>query len=68
MKFSIKPLLVVLFLSLSLSSYAQSDRIEQLKIKLESLVVDAPGLSKKAEINVNNIALSDFLQAVSNNE
>ncbi len=64
MKFSLRPLLVVLLLSLSLSTYAQSDRIEQLKIKLESLVVDAPGLSKKAEINVNNIALSDFLQAL----
>ncbi len=64
MKLYIRPLLVMLFLSISLITNAQSDRIEQLKIKLESLVVDAPGLSKKAEINVNNIALSDFLQAL----
>ena len=46
--------------------WSQSDRLQQLKTQLESLVVDAPGLTQKADINVSNLALSDFLQAVAN--
>jgi len=46
--------------------WSQDARILQLKTQLESLVVDAPGLSERADINVSNITLSDFLQAVAN--
>ena len=49
---------------MTLSVSAQQNRIEQLRNKLESIVIDAPDLHKKAEINVNNVALSDFLQAL----
>lgn len=55
---------IALLVYLPVHLYAQQNRIEQLKIKLESVVIDAPGLSQKAEINVNNVALSDFLQAL----
>lgn len=49
------------------SLYAQQDgRIEQLKLKLESITMDAPGLSEKADINVNNVLLPDFLRSLAN--
>lgn len=58
-------LLFTLCLTLNiLSGWSQSNRLVPLKTQLESLVIDVPGLSAKADINVNNIALSDFLQAV----
>jgi len=60
----ITQVLIVFFICVSFQVTAQEDRIEQLKIKLESIIVDAPGLAQKAEINVNNVALSDFLQAI----
>lgn len=42
------------------------NNIEQIRTKLDSLKVEAPGLSKKANINVNNTSLADFLQALAN--
>ncbi len=60
----IKIAITVFFICLTLNVSAQQDRIEQIKNKLESIVIDAPGLNQKAEINVNNVALSDFLQAL----
>jgi len=60
----LKFIIALLFVCLTLSVSAQQNRIEQLRNKLESIVIDAPGLHKKAEINVNNVALSDFLQAL----
>lgn len=45
---------------------AQDNRIDQLKIHLDSLATVAPGLAERADINVSNVALSDFLQAVAN--
>lgn len=44
--------------------YGQNDRIEQIKLKLESIVVDSPGLNEKAELNVSNLVLTDFLRAL----
>jgi len=61
---NIKCVVLFLFLCLVTNLSAQQNRIEQLRNKLESIVVDAPGLNQKAEINVNNVALSDFLQAL----
>lgn len=59
--------LFILFLMFTtVVGWSQNERILQLKTQLESLVVDAPGLSERADINVSNIALSDFLQAVAN--
>ena len=48
------------------AGWAQDDRLAQLKIKLESLIVDAPGLAERADINVSNVSLSEFLQLVAN--
>ncbi len=61
---NLKFALVLFFVCLATNLSAQQNRIEQLKTKLESIIIDAPGLSQKAEINVNNVALSDFLQAL----
>ena len=58
-------MVVILMLS-TFVGWSQNDRIFQLKTQLESLVVDAPGLTERADINVSNIALSDFLQLVAN--
>ena len=60
LKFSI----TLLFAGFSMQLLAQDARIDQLQTKLESIVIDVPGLSQKAEINVNNVTLSDFLQAL----
>ncbi len=58
-------LLLILFLSLiCTSAQAQDSRTNQLRTKLESIIIEAPGLNQKAEINVNNVSLSDFLQAI----
>ncbi|HHC80301.1 MAG TPA: general secretion pathway protein GspD [Flavobacteriia bacterium] len=60
-------MLFLFFLTLAtVVGWSQNGRIQQLKNKLESLVVDAPGLSERADINVSNIALSDFLQLIAN--
>lgn len=44
--------------------WSQDERIDQIKLKLESIVADAPGLNEKADINVSNILLPDFLRAL----
>lgn len=46
--------------------YSQNDRISKLKTELESITIDTPGLNESADINVSNISLSDFLQALAN--
>lgn len=63
-KYSFKLLFLIFCISFSIQISAQDARIDQLQTKLESIVIDAPGLSQKAEINVNNVTLSDFLQAL----
>ena len=60
----IKIIACLFFVCLTINVSAQQNRIEQLRNKLESILIDAPGLNQKAEINVNNVALSDFLQAL----
>ena len=47
-------------------SAQESNRISQLKLQLESILVDAPGLVEKADINVSNVILPDFLRALAN--
>lgn len=44
--------------------FAQQDRILQLKTKLESIVVDSPGLDANVDVNVSNASLPGFLQAI----
>lgn len=62
--------LILLFLFIGFlcmpNVFSQENRIEQLQLKLESVVVEAPGLNQKADINVSNLVLSDFLRALSN--
>jgi type IV pilus assembly protein PilQ len=60
----LKIIIGLLFFSLSWQLSAQQDRFTLLRSKLDSIVAEAPGLRQKAEINVNNVALSDFLQAL----
>ncbi|WP_198680084.1 type II secretion system protein GspD [Aureibaculum luteum] len=55
---------LIMFVGFTLQLKAQNARIDQLQTKLESIIIDAPGLSQKAEINVNDVTLSDFLQAL----
>lgn len=45
---------------------AQGTSLEQLKLKLESITVDSPGLNEKADINVSNVLLGDFLRTIAN--
>ncbi|MDC9723311.1 MAG: hypothetical protein PSN34_11175 [Urechidicola sp.] len=54
---------VALFLFVIGIGYSQEDdRIAQLRLKLESIEVDTPGLIERADINVSNILLPDFLR------
>lgn len=46
--------------------FSQDKKVEQLKLNLESIVVDTPGLNEKADVNVSNLVMSDFLRALSN--
>lgn len=66
-----KKYLVILFYCVTLFINAQKEqnntaKLEQLQLKLESIAVDTPGLMEKADINVNNIILPDFLRAIAN--
>lgn len=61
-----KLLILVFIIINSVAIYAQDSRIAQLKLKLESITMDAPGLSEKADINVNNVLLPDFLRSLAN--
>lgn len=58
--------LTILMVFFTLLLNAQENRLEQLKLKLESITIDSPGLNEKADINVNNVLLPDFLRAVAN--
>ena len=44
--------------------FAQQDRILTLKTKLESLVIESPGLTANVDVNVSNTSLPGFLQAI----
>ncbi|RXP46189.1 general secretion pathway protein GspD [Lutibacter sp. HS1-25] len=60
-----KSFLIVIFIIINCCSlYAQNSRIDQLKLKLESITIDAPGLTEKADVNVNNVLLPDFLRSL----
>ncbi len=59
-------LIFIFILLCSVNLNAQDNRIEQLRLKLQSINVEAPGLREKADINVNNVVLPDFLRAIGN--
>lgn len=61
-------MLIAAFMLLSaIAGFSQEpSRIQQLRLKLESLSVDIPGLSEKADITVNRVKLTDFLRAIAN--
>ncbi len=63
-----KKLFMLLFIVLlSFVSIAQqSNNTKQLKLQLENLSIDVPGLTEKADITVNNVQLPDFLRAIAN--
>ncbi len=62
---NIKSIFIILILSMSsIISQAQNNRLKQLKLKLENIAVDSPGLLETVDINVNNIILPDFLRAI----
>ena len=62
----INTVLALFLISIATTLTAQNGRLEQLKTKLESIGIESPGLSEKADINVNNVLLSDFLRTVAN--
>lgn len=57
-------LILTLTLLCSEIFFAQENRLDQLKLKLERIIIDSPGLSERVDINVNNVLLPDFLRAV----
>ncbi|MCF6307701.1 MAG: type II and III secretion system protein [Flavobacteriaceae bacterium] len=65
-KYSQKHYLLIMLLIIFNTSilFAQQDRMLQIKTKLESIVVDTPGLTENVEVNVNNISLPEFLQTI----
>ncbi|MGV8946813.1 MAG: type II secretion system protein GspD [Lutibacter sp.] len=64
-QFTIKSMLLIFLMALiSIQLNAQENRLGQLKLQLESIVIDAPGLNEKVDINVSNVVLGDFLRTV----
>jgi type IV pilus assembly protein PilQ len=62
-----KLILVLLFgFGLLLQSFAQ-DRIEQLRMKLEAMAVDIPGLEQTLQMSVSGVKIQDFLATVAEN-
>jgi len=59
-------LFIFLIAIFSIQLNAQENRLAQLKLQLESITVDSPGLNEKADINVSNVLLGDFLRTVAN--
>jgi len=58
--------LIALFLLLFVQvTFAQDNRIQQIKNNIEAIMADAPGLSEKVNINIKEASLSSFLIAVS---
>lgn len=65
--FTIKSILLIFLIALiSIQLNAQDQRLAQLKLQLENISVDSPGLNEKADINVSNVLLGDFLRTVAN--
>ncbi len=65
--FTIKSILLIFLMALiSIQLNAQDQRLAQLKLQLENISVDSPGLNEKADINVSNVLLGDFLRTVAN--
>jgi type IV pilus assembly protein PilQ len=60
-----KKLLYCFFIFFSTITYAQDQRLEHLRNKMEAVTADAPGLTEKLNIKIKEAALSDFLLAVS---
>ncbi len=60
-------LLIIFLFTVNLVAYTQEpgNRIEQLSLKLESLAVETPGLEEKADIDLQNTTLPNFLLALS---
>ena len=56
----------VLALICSVLVHSQDNRLNQLKLKLENITVETPGLSEKVDVTVNNVLLPDFLRAIAN--
>lgn len=59
-----KKLLYLIFLLLLQITYSQDNRINKLRNELDAIVLDAPGLSEKAEIDVKEAKLSNFLLGI----
>ena len=67
MKNNILKIVVCISLIFSINALGQNtNRISQLRLQLESVSVDSPGLLEKADINVSNVILPDFLRALAN--
>ena len=64
-----KYILILAFLFLSIhTNYAQgydAQRIQDIETKLESLVVDVPGLTEKIDVDIQNTTLATFLISIS---
>lgn len=60
-----KKTITLLLLLIFQISFAQENRILQLKNNIESISADAPGLNEKVNVNIKEASLSSFLLAVS---
>ena len=57
-----------LFLAIILSSFVflvkAQDRFTSIKIKLEALAKESPGLNEKVELSANSIAIQEFIRGL----
>jgi type IV pilus assembly protein PilQ len=57
----------ILILFIFQITFCQENRIEQIKINLEAVKFDTPGLTEKVNINIKEASLSSFLLAIAEN-
>jgi len=56
--------LLLLFIWSANSSFGQIKSLNQLRVQLESIVMESPGLAEKVDLNVSDVVLSEFLRTI----
>ncbi len=59
-----KILILIIALTISSQIFGQTDRIDQIKIELETMLVDIPGLDETIASNVKDASVTEFLRGL----
>jgi len=59
-----RKLIVLCFVFIATSAFAQDNRVKQIELKLETMIVENPGLEEEVELSVNGVEVSEFIRAI----